>query len=336
MGPGTRTKQGLDAGWGPFGQKPLFLGTVHRRVPGMEVCGLGPANSVPPWGEGHSPEKRQSTAGRSTETLCLGLSLTLPWQSGDPTVKAPRAPHCLQALPWALSDTHTASALSTPQPHSTPAIAAVSSGSKFGKKLNLLCAELWVVLGSGLALALGANTDIHTRLQERRGVWGCVGETDLSFLPLRGWNLPSTQEEKPKAFRSRTGGKLAFPLLLCCFPEGLPRTAERVSLPPLHIPFWVGFLPALPSQITGSPVPYSWAPWMRDCVCGSLGLSLSLAGCAWLCLSASVYACVYLGLCVLGKGPGYRQITQDVRDPTMYGNLHRDLVAQSPAAGKSK
>lgn len=33
-------------------------------------------------------------------------------------------------------------------------------------------------------------------LQQRHGVWGCAGEIDLAFLPLWGWNPPSTEEEK--------------------------------------------------------------------------------------------------------------------------------------------
>lgn len=151
-GPGPRTKQGLNAGWGPSGPKPQFLGNLHRRVPATEGCGLCPVNSLP-LGEGHSPREHRDILFGTKRNAALA-ERTAPLRPPEPlTVCKPCRGH---------SRTHTASPLSTPQPRSTPAITAVSSGSKVCKKFNLLCAELRVVLGSGLALALGANTDIHT------------------------------------------------------------------------------------------------------------------------------------------------------------------------------
>ena len=97
---------------------------------------------------------------------------------------------------------HVAYPLSEPQPRSTPAISGVSSGSKFCKKLNLLCAELWVVLGSGLALALGANTDVHTergRLGRIAKGFGAMSGKLTSLFSLSGaGTLPAPRRRNQK------------------------------------------------------------------------------------------------------------------------------------------
>lgn len=69
-------------------------------------------------------------------------------------------------------------------------------------------------------------------LQQRHGVWGCAGETDLAFLPLWGWNPPSTEEEKNKGIQEQTGRETRFPSLISPKRFSLLCTAVKASLPP--------------------------------------------------------------------------------------------------------
>lgn len=102
-------------------------------------------------GGAHSGNK-QSRAAKSERPSCMGLRVSLSWYGRTPPLcLAPRSPS-LSADPTAGAFRPTQLLHSLrPQPRSTPAMADVSSASKFCKKLNLLCTELWVVLGSGLA-----------------------------------------------------------------------------------------------------------------------------------------------------------------------------------------
>lgn len=63
-------------------------------------------------------------------------------------------------------------------------------------------------------LALGANTDIHTAWRgfagAPRGLGQCRGDPPL-FLPVWGWNPPSTKEEKNKDIQDRTWRETHLP-----------------------------------------------------------------------------------------------------------------------------
>lgn len=45
--------------------------------------------------------------------------------------------------------------------------------------------------------------------------------TDLSFLPLRVWNPPSTQEEKPKSIQEQNWRETCSPPSPVLLPRGL-------------------------------------------------------------------------------------------------------------------
>lgn len=198
-----------------------------------------------------------------------------------------------------------ASPLSAPQPRSTPAITAVSSGSKVCKKFNLLCAELRVVLGSGLALALGANTDVHTRrswLCRSAVGFGALSGKLTSLLSLCGaGTLPA-----PAGRNQRHSGaelKEHLPSLLpFCAKEGLPGLQRRRLCLPSQIRVGGGgswgalWVPSHASslQVIRSSVQDSSAPCMlRYCV--SIPRPPCVSGSLCFCVCLRVPGSMHLG-----------------------------------------
>lgn len=190
-----------------------------------------------------------------------------------------------------------ASPLSAPQPRSTPAITAVSSGSKVCKKFNLLCAELQVVLGSGLALALGANTDVHTRrswLCRSAVGFGALSGKLTSLLSLCGaGTLPAPTGRNQR----HSGAELEehLPSLLpFCAKEGLPGLQRRRLCLPSQIRVGGGGLGVLSGC---PPMPVAYKLYGAQCrtplhlaCCDTVYQYLGLRVC--LALSVSAYACV--------------------------------------------
>lgn len=235
----------------------------------------------------------------------LAQDQALPWHGWTRPWMPPTTRHCLQT-----SLTPTAYA-----PSEAPATCSSCPRWCFLWEHiwqeNLLCAEFWVVLG--LALTLSANTDIHT---EQSGLCGSstgfgLWQRNRPLLsPLLELEPSQCQGGKTKAFRSRLGGKPTFPSPL--FPRDtwcLPGTAEKTSLLPFPNQSTSGVLEVVPACTRAS----LRSRWNRMPYCAYLYLCLFYIW--YVCLYPSVSLLLSVCLCIWGKGPSFRQIIWDIRDP---------------------
>lgn len=285
MHPRNRTKQGLGSDWGPFGQKSQFLGTLNMWVPVMEGCSLCPTNSLPLW-EGHGQNEAEWSPLKHRGPLAQDQAL--PWHGWTRPWMPPRTPHCLQTF---LTPTAYA-------PSEAPA--TLSSCHRWCFlwehiwQENLLCAEFWVVLG--LALTLGANTDIHT---EQSGLcrssmgFGLWQRNRPLLSPLLEPEPSQCQGGKTKAFRSRLGGKPTFPspffprdnLVLAChgwedLSASLPKSEYLWGSrggPCVHLSILEITLKSYAILCISIPLPFLYLV----CLSLSLGLSASVCVCAF-------------------------------------------------------
>lgn len=158
---------------------------------------------------------KQNRAAKAERPSCVGLRVSLSWYGRTPpSCPAPQSPS-LSADPavGAFRPTQLIHSL-RPQPRSTPATADVSSASKFCKKLNLLCTELWVVLGSGLA---SPSVQTQTSTQSGAGFaaapWGlglCRGDRPR-VSPSLGLEPSQHRGGKNKGIQEQTGRETRFP-----------------------------------------------------------------------------------------------------------------------------
>jgi hypothetical protein len=154
----------------------------------------------------------------------------------------------------------------------------VSSGKKFCQKPTLLCAELWVILGCSLVLALGPNTDIHTeqsRFCRNATGLGLHREKRPLSSPSLGLKTSPHQGENSQAFRSGFGGDLLYVLQFPPKDEAVqycPKGSR--SLPSLG-DSWRWSLSALDLSEGGmqSCVCLYLCPFRSLCICLSLPLS---------------------------------------------------------------
>lgn len=208
----------------PSGREALLLATLNM---GHQGWGWPLSRQPPaPLQGAHSERGRAEPTG--AETLWPGLS-------ARPGVAGPRG--LLTA--WC-SDTQPP-ALRGPAPLGL-AMAGASSGSKLRTKLNLLCAELWVVLGCGLASPSAQTRRPHSAagFAERHGAWGCAGR------PASGFSLSGLEPNQHRGPKHRhLGADLeGNPPSLLCFPP-------KIQLSPSDTPSPAGPRrpPCLPSQV---------------------------------------------------------------------------------------